>query len=177
MKNSEINSFIELATILAISLISGCQSSQKFEIKPIEGELYTIEIRNSRVSQECYFMNAEKENQWRHQYILYMLTDSNDVIPVHYPINQDKDECLKQVKQVDEILKNTPTVRLCLRGKLEKFADSKTTVQPLDFGPLGKFNPSYEALTFDTICNSKKCLSISDTWTYTCPPFHSKTNK
>jgi hypothetical protein len=137
----------------------------------LEDDLNIIEIDGNRVIQECYFMNAEKENNWRHQYILYMLDANDEVIPVYNPTNQDKAQCLAQFKKVEKVLKNVTRVRLCVRDKLEKITDGSTP-EVHDFGPLGKHESPYHALTFDTICNNlQKCYSISDTWTKTCPDF------
>jgi len=157
---------------LIIALITGCQSTKSFEIKTFEKEkLHIVEIDSNRITQECYFMNAEKENNWRHQYILNMLNEKNEVIPVYNPTNQGKAECLAHLKKVEKVLKNAPRVRLCVRDKLEKIVDARVKLENHDFGSLGKHDSPYHALTFDTICNSKECYSISDTWTYTCPGF------
>ena len=152
-------------------LFSSCQSVSVFEIKTFDKkELHVIEVDSNRIIQECYFMNAEKENNWRHQYILNILNDKNEIIQVFYPTNQDDQQCLHHLKKVEKILKKSPRMRLCVRDKL-KIDDSKILPETHDFGPLGKHVSPYDALTFDTICNSSDCVSISDTWTYTCPEF------
>jgi hypothetical protein len=169
MKNLKRNSSLFLTLIV---LISGCQSTQNFKMTTLEKEeLHIVEINSNRVSQECYFMNAEKENSWRHQYALYMLNENQEVIPVYNPTNQSKDECMAHLKKVERVLKNESRVKLCVRDKLEKRTDKETVLIPHDFGPLGKFKSTYKGLTFDTICSSQKCHSISDTWTRTCPGF------
>lgn len=152
-------------------LANGCQTAKKFEINNLNGDLHTVQVRRDRIRHECHFMNADKENQWRHQYILYMLTEKNEVIPVFYPINQDKDQCNVQLKTVDRILKNGGNLKLCVRDKLERVTNTSAALEYHDFGPLGKYETAYGALTFDTICNSETCFSISDTWTSTCPGF------
>ncbi len=134
-------------------------------------ELHVVEIDSNRIIQQCYFMNAEKENNWRHQYILKMLNEKNEVIRVFYPTNQGKPECLEHLKKVEKVLKKGSRVRLCVRDKLEKITESNSNPEIHDFGSFGKHESPYHALTFDTICNSKECFSISDTWTYTCPGF------
>jgi hypothetical protein len=166
MKNLKRNNFLFL---ILLALICGCQSAQKFKMDTIEKEeLNIIEIDTNRIVQECYFMNAEKENQWRHQYILNMLNEKNEVIPIFYPVNQDKSECLSTLKKVEKILKKTPRVKLCAHGRLEKMIDDKSPAEFSDFGYLGKHESPYYALHFDSICNSKECYGISDAWLYTC---------
>jgi hypothetical protein len=116
-------------------------------------------------------MNAEKENNWRHQYILYMLNEKKEVIPVYNPTNQGKKECLAHLTKVEKILKNGSSLKLCVRGRVEKLSNPLSVPEIYDFGTLGKHQLTHHALTFDTICNSKECFSISDTWIYTCPGF------
>jgi hypothetical protein len=168
MQNLRINNSILL---VFIALFCGCQSTQSFKITTFEKEeLHIVEIDSNRIIQECYFMNAEKENNWRHQYILYLLNENNEVIPVYNPTNQDRTYCLAHLKKVEKVLKGAPRVRLCVRDKLEKITDGSAP-EVHDFGALGKQESPYHALTFDTICNDIDCFSISDTWTYTCPGF------
>lgn len=165
--------------MLSLTLIfsSSCQSTPGFKMNDLEKlKLYEIEVDSRRVIQECYFMNAEKENHWRHQYILYLLNEKNEAIPVFNPTNQDKDQCLAHLKKVEKVLKNADRVRLCVRDRLKKFPNPQDYPPEFhDFGRLGKHESPYHALTFDTICNSdsksKQCVSLSKTWTYTCPSF------
>ncbi len=158
-----------LVLLFLASLFCGCQSTQKFKITTDDkNELHVVEIDSNRINHECYFMNAEKENNWRHQYILNMLTEKNEVIPVFNPTNQGKPECLAHLKKVEKVLKNTSRVKLCVRDKLEKITDGSNP-EVHDFGLLGKHESHYHALTFDTICSAKECYSISDTWTHICP--------
>jgi hypothetical protein len=98
-----------------------------------------------------------------------MLNEKNEVIPAFYPTNQGKKECLTHLKKVEKVLRKELRIRLCVRGQLETMVNNKSELY--DFGPLGKHESPYYALTFDTICNSKECHSISDTWTNTCPGF------
>jgi hypothetical protein len=161
-----------LLFLILLVLISGCQSTPSFKMTTLEREeLHIIETNSNRVIQECYFMNAEKENNWRHQYSLNMLNEKNEVISAFYPTNQGKKECLEHLKKVEKILKNQSRVRLCVRDRLKKMIDDHSDPEVHDFKTLGKHESPYYALTFDTICNSKECYSISDTWTYTCPVF------
>lgn len=167
MKNLKRNSPFFL---ILLALAIGCQSIPRFKMTPLENtDLHIIEIASNRIIQECYFMNAEKENNWRHQYSLNMLNEKNEVISAFNPTNQGKAECLTHLKKVEKILKKEPRVKLCVRDQLKKMTDDKYDVEIFDFGKLGKHQSPYYALTFDTICNSKKCYSISDTWISTCP--------
>ncbi len=158
--------------IVLFVCFSGCQSVQKFKMTTLKGEeLHVIDVDSNRIIQDCYFMNAEKENNWRHQYSLNILNEKNEVIPVFYPTNQGEKECQAHLKKVENILKKEPRVRLCVRDKFEKMVRDHPEPELFDFGTLGKHQSPYDALTFDTICNSKKCFIISDTWTTTCPGF------
>ncbi len=160
-----------LLFLALVSLLCSCQNAQVFKMTTLENEtLHIIEIDSNRIIQECYFMNATEENNWRHQYSLNMLNDKNEVIFAFFPTNQGKKECLAHLKKVEKILKKGSRMKLCVRDKLEiaNYKDSPPEFH--DFGPLGKHQTPYYALTFDTICNSKECYSISDTWIHTCPP-------
>ena len=169
MINLKINCLI---LPLILFLFFGCQHSEKFKLKSdFEKELHVIEIDSSRITHECYFMNAEKENNWRYLYTLNMLTEDNEVISAYNPTNQGKPECLAQFRKVEKVLEKEPRVKLCVRDKLEKISNPELIIETHDFGPLGKHKSQYDALTFDTICNSKECFSISETWNYTCPGF------
>ncbi len=168
MENSKRNNSI----LLFIVLLCGCQSTQSFKMTSFDKEeLNIVEIDRNRIIHECYFMNAEKENNWRHQYVLYMLNNRNEAIPVFYPTNQGKQECMTHLKKVENVLKNQSRFKLCVRNLLDKTEDGEPYHDLHDFGDLGKHRSPYAALTFDTICNSKECYSISDTWTSTCPSF------
>lgn len=148
-------------------LLSACQTTRDFEIKnDAQEELNIIKVTKNRIIYECYFVNAELENKWRHQYFMYILNDKNVVLTVMYPTNQDKSSCQKHMKKVEKILREENQVTFCIRGNL-KPADYDKDLY--DFGALGKHKSVYDPLTFDTICNSKKCYSLSDTWTTTCP--------
>ena len=161
-----------LAFLILFTLVCGCQSTKNFKMTTFEKEeLNVVEIDSHRIVQKCYFMNAEKENNWRHQYILSMLNEKNEAITVFNPTSQGKQECLAHLKKVEKVLKKEPRVRLCVRDLLEKMIDDKSNPETHEFGSLGQHESPYYALTFDSICNSKECYSISDTWTYTCPGF------
>lgn len=174
MKNLKNN----LVFLILVLFLNACQSTKNFEMKSDEkAELNIVEISTNRIIQECYFINAEKENNWRHQYILNMLNERNEVIPVFYPTNQGKTECLSHLKKVEKILKKESQVKLCVRGQLEKIASGNFPPEFYDFGPLGKHESPYYSLTFDTICNSKDCYSINETRTTTCPGFEKHFSK
>jgi hypothetical protein len=156
-----------LVSILAVN--TGCQSTSAFRIKQVGEKLSVIEADRERIVQECYFMNASDENNWRHQYMLHVLNEKNEVIPIFFPTNQGKKECSEFLRKVDNILKASRRVKLCVRKSLERMVDEGPPEDPVDFGKLGKHDSPYYALTFDSICNSKECFSISDRWSYTCP--------
>lgn len=158
---------------LCLMILIGCQSNKVFDIQSFEkDELHIVKIQTERIKHDCYFVNAEKENKWRHQYFLYMLTDNNKVISAMFPTNQGKPECMEHLKKVEKIFKNNKEVKFCLRGEIESKPNGEGDIQ--DFKHLGKYKAENYALTFDTICNSKECYSISDTWTDTCPDMNIK---
>ena len=68
----------------------------------------------------CFFLNAEEENRWRHQYVMYLLNNQKEVVEVLHLVNQDKSGCLSQLKEVSKVLKKASVVNLCLRGQLKK---------------------------------------------------------
>lgn len=138
-----------------------------FDSKHYPKELHILSVDSNRVKHECLFLNAEAENRWRNQYMMYVLGD-NSVIPVMYFINQEKSVCLEHLKKVEKILKNSSQVKMCLRGELKKDL-TETEVQ--DFGYLGKHPVKFESLTFDSICSSKECYNANEAWTETCPGF------
>ncbi len=71
---------------LSLLIMCGCQTTRKFKITQVQNKpLHVVEIDTNRIIHECYFMNAEKENNWRHQYILNLLNENNEVIPVYNP--------------------------------------------------------------------------------------------
>lgn len=165
LKNEFIFCFIFISSF-------GCQTNKIFEMKTdVAKKLNTISIDSNRVIQECYFLNATEENNWRHSYLIHMLNQKDEVITATYPITLDKEACNEHLKKVEKILKKDSTVTLCIRDILEKDSRPDPIPEIVDFGSLGKFFSPYDFLTFDRICNSKDCVSISDTWLTTCPEF------
>jgi hypothetical protein len=68
--------------MLLMSLfITGCQSAPIFKIETFHtnvDDLHVIQVRSERIIQKCLFLNAEAENNWRHQYFMYVLNDKNE---------------------------------------------------------------------------------------------------
>lgn len=171
MKNLKNNSiFLSL-----YSFIIGCQSAPVFNIDTVHTEaddLHIIQTRSNRIQQKCLFLNAEVENNWRHQYFMYVLNDKNEVLEIMQPTNQDKDTCLSQVRKVEKILQSESQVKICARDELKiNIQDSESQNVFVQFGSLGSRKVAYESLTLDSICNSKKCLSNNEVWVNTCPGF------
>lgn len=163
----------KILTSVFIVLLFSCKSKDVFEIKSYHtknyhNELHTLTVSYTHIKQECLFLNAEAENKWRHQYMMYILNNNNEVIPVMYSIHQEKSVCLEHLKKVEKILKKSSTVKMCLRGALR--SDS-TSSEVQDFGSLGKYPVIFESLTFDSICASAECYAVNDIWTETCPGF------
>ena len=171
MRNLKISLFF-ITCVCALS----CQTPKVFEVmtyldnKDSHGlnDLQVVSVNSDRIKHECYFMNAEDENYWRHQYFMYVLNDKNEVISVLYPMNQDDDQCLDHLRKVEKILKNESKVKMCLRGEYKKVSELS---ELYNFDHLGSHKESYNSTTFDSICNSKECYSINETWTNTCPGF------
>lgn len=160
-------------TFIFIFFLGGCKTNAAFEINSFDtktgsNELHILSVNSNHVKQECIFLNAEAENKWRHQYMMYILNKDNEVIPVMYSIHQEKSVCLEHLKKVEKILRKQSNVKMCLRGSLTK---DLTSSESQDFGAFGKRRITFESLTFDSICVSKECYSVNDTWTETCPGF------
>lgn len=160
-----------------IFLIVGCQTVQTFDIqtfhdKDATGDLHVISVKSDRVKQKCLFFNAEAENNWRHQYLMYLLNDKNEVLEIMQPTHQDRESCYSQINKVERILKSESVVRLCVREELrKKTEDPKDLIEMVQFGSLGDHKIIYESQTLDSVCNSKKCESNNEVFTSTCPGF------
>ena len=154
--------------------IAGCQSTPIFNIETFHSkadDLHIIRVRSDRVRQNCLFLNAEAENNWRHQYFLYILNDKNEVLEIMHSTNQDKDSCSSQIHRIDKILQSESQVKICARDKLVKIQDARKQKAPPRAGSHGNHKVAYEALTLDSICNAKECFSNNEPWTNTCPGF------
>ena len=158
---------------------SACQSIKGFNLKTFVADpksnlsdLQVIYVRSDRVKQKCLFFNAEAENRWRHQYFMYVLTDENEVLEIMQSTNQDKGSCNAQTNKIEKILQSESHVKICARDKLKKHVqesgDQNVFIQ---FGSLGSHEVTYDSLTFDSICNSKKCFTSNEMWVNTCPGF------
>lgn len=161
--------------LLIYFFIVGCQSAPVFSLKTTHtkaDDLQVIFLNSDRVKQNCLFFNAEAENNWRHQYFMYVLSDKNEVLEIMESTNQDKDTCAAQVSSIEKILQSEPKVKLCVRGELKKNSqDPNVKNDRIRFGRLGDYRVSYESLTLDSVCNSKKCVGDNSAWVNTCPGF------
>ncbi len=165
------NRFIVLSLYL---FIAGCQSAPVFNIETFHtkaDDLHVIQVSSNRVRQNCLFFNAEAENNWRHQYFMYILNDKNEVLEIMQSTHQDKDTCSSQEHRIEKILQSGSQVKICARDELKNVQNTQEQKALIQFGPLGRHKVNYEALTLDTICNSKKCLSNNEAWVNTCPGF------
>jgi hypothetical protein len=163
------------SNLLLLSIfICGCQSTKSFNLKTFHtsiDDLHVIEVNSNRVRQECLFFNAEAENHWRHQYIMHVLNEKNEVLEIVHPINQDKDSCLGQVQAIEKLLQSESKVRLCVRDELKKRSQAVGSHDKVtQFGALIE-GIAYEALTLDSVCNSNRCVSSNEMWVNTCPGF------
>jgi len=164
------NKFTSIITLL---FLVSCKTKDAFEIKvynlnnePNALNLVTVNPKN--IVHECIFLNAEAENKWRYQYMMYILNDQKEVIPVMYAIHQEKSVCNEHLKKVEKIIKQNDLVKLCLREILK---NDSTSAEYIKFGQLGKFPIKFEPLTFGSICSANKCYNSNSAWTHTCPGF------
>lgn len=166
---------LKSSLLLLCIFICACQSTRTFSLKTFHtsiDELHVVEVSSDRVQQECLFLNAETENNWRHQYLLHILDGKNEVLEIMHPINQDKESCQKQLQAVEKLLQSESKVRLCIRDDLKKRKrDVESHDRLVQFGSLGAHRVAYETLTLDSICGSKKCIGDNAAWTNTCPGF------
>lgn len=165
------NRFVVLSLYL---LVTGCQSAPIFNIETFHtkaNDLHVIEVRTDRIRLKCLFLNADAENNCRHQYFMYVLNNKNEVLEIMESTHQDEDTCSSQKHRIEKILQSGSQVKICVRDELKNVRDAKEQETLVQFGTLGSHKVNYEALTFDSICNSKKCLSNNEAWVNTCPGF------
>jgi hypothetical protein len=175
MPNLKNNSFL----LLFCLFISACQSTGAFNLKTFTGvkqdkahDLHVIQVNSDRVRQKCLFLNAEAENNWRHQYFMYILNDKNEVLELMQPTHLDKDSCDSQFHKIEKLLQSESKVNICARDELKKDVQShESQKERIQFGSLGNHQVDYDSLTLDSICNSKKCFSNNEVWVNTCPGF------
>lgn len=103
---------------------------------------------------------------------MYVLSDKNETFEIMQSTNQDKDTCEAQIKSIEKILQSESQVKLCVRGELKPIPqNTKAQSDHVRFGRLGDYKVSYESLTLDSVCNSKKCVGNNSAWVNTCPGF------
>lgn len=167
LKNSSV--------FLALYFSIGCQLIDSFNIKTIYtggGHLHIINVQPNHIRQECTFLNAEGENNWRHQYSMYILNDRDEVIELIAPTHLDKDSCRSRAQKIQNIIQSNSKLRICARDELKKKnPKSSGPTATIQFGPSGNHRVAYETLTFDSICSFKKCFSNNEVWVNTCPGF------
>lgn len=154
----------------------GCHSTGNYKIQTVHIkslEFQVIKVSSNRISQRCLFLDAEAENNWRHQYLLFVLNDKNEALEIAHAHNTDIESCKKHIVGVEKILKSDSHINLCVRDELKrkKSSDDVSWEDKADFGPLGVQKVRYRTLTLDTICNSNKCYGDNSAYTYTCPGF------
>lgn len=163
-----------LFLLLFTTLVSACQSTRVFRMETFQnqnGDLHIIHTNSDHVRQRCLFLNAEKENNWRHQYFIYVLNDKNEVLEIMKSTHTDGDFCRSQVHSIEKVLREEPQAKICVRDEVKKIHGPETQKELISFGPLGEHKVTYEGLTFDSICNSKKCVGNNSAWIDTCPGF------
>lgn len=129
--------------------------------------LHVVTLSSDRIQQECIFYNAEAENNWRHQYMMYILNNADEVIPIMHSLNQNKSDCAKQIKNIKNIYQKSTQVKLCLRGDIKA---PHPYPEKINFGKLGQHTIKYNELWLQAVCNDKTCYS-DDAYINTCPGF------
>ncbi len=164
--------------MLSCLFISACQTVGGFKIQSYNNdgiELQVIQVSPNRIRQQCLFLNAEGDGRWRHQYLMFILSGKSEVLEIADPLNMDKESCQEQIVRIEKILKSESGLKLCARdGLKKKVANVGSWQDTADFDSLGVHKVKYESLTFDSICNSKKCYGDNSAYTYTCPGFVKK---
>ncbi len=166
------NSFL---VVLIFAFHISCQTTTNYKKQSmqIEGlDYHIVNVSPERISQKCLYLGGEDGNEWRHQYLMFVLTDKNEVLEVEYPFNMDKKYCKKKTAEINKILNNSENVKMCIRNELKgKQSENESWEDEASFGPLGKHKIKYKTLHFDSICNSKKCYGDNTFYTHTCPGF------
>jgi hypothetical protein len=134
-------------------------------------DLYVVTTKANRVRQKCVFLDAEAENKWRYQYVMYLLDGKNKVIEVLQSTHLDKGSCYSQINEIEGLLQKDLSVRVCIRNHLEKMDSADEQRDLVSFDSLGNHQVAYKPLTLDSICNSKKCVGDNSAWVKTCPGF------
>lgn len=168
-------------TLVGFILLSiGCNTSPKYNLKTYSEtdkyfDLNVITLDSRRIIHECMDFEAKAENSWRHHYYMYFLDNENNVFKAQYPTDQDIDSCTEHLKKIEKIFKSAGTVKMCIRGEINKIGNHQDRI--FDFKELGKHSGGGRLLDFDSICNSKDCYSINETWVNTCPGFDKHSRK
>ncbi len=102
---------------------------------------------------------------------MYVLSDKNEVLEIMQSTHTDGDFCRSQFRAIEKMLETEPQVKICARDELKESQDPETQNEPISFGPLGLHKITHEGPTFDSICNSKKCVGDNSAWAVTCPGF------
>jgi hypothetical protein len=141
----------------------GCQTFNLNTHQSPDGDsdrdLHTVHVTSNRVRQECGFLDASDENHWRHQYVMYILNEKNEVFEIMHPINQVRETCEANKKRIEKILSSDLVVKICLReGLVGSERDKEVDYNYVDFGKLGRHLIKFEGLEFDSICNLKECF-------------------
>lgn len=160
--------------LFVISLISACQSQPTFRIESFRDsneELDIIRVSSQRVKQKCLFLNAEGDNNWRHQYLMYLLNEKNEVMEIMASTHMDSESCHVQLNMIEKILNTESSVKICARNGIKRKSLFGNQKELISFGSLGQHSITQDGLTFDTICNSKKCVGDNSAWVKTCPGF------
>ncbi len=105
---------------------------------------------------------------------MYVLSDKHEVLEIMESTHIDGDSCRSQFRAVEKILNAEPRAKICVREELRKSQYPETQKELVPFGRLGQHKVTHEGLTFDSICNSKKCVGDNSAWVDTCPGFEKR---
>lgn len=157
-----------------VIVISACQSLPIFQMESFRDsneELHIVRVNSHRVQQKCLFMNAEGDNSWRHQYLMYILNEKSEVMEIMAATHMDRESCYNRLNAIDKILKSELNVKVCARDEIKTKSSAGNQKKLVSFGSLGQHPVTQDGLTFDTICSSKKCVGDNSAWVKTCPGF------
>lgn len=102
---------------------------------------------------------------------MYVLSDKNEALEIMQSTHLDGDYCRAQVRAIERLLGAESQAKICVRDELKRSQDAETQNETISFGPLGQYKVTHEGPTFDSICNSQKCVGDNSAWVDTCPGF------
>ena len=77
--------YLKNSLLLIALMCLSCVTKKTFDITSTNGKngsenFHVVTTSSSHIMQECVFLNAEDENRWRHQYVMYVLNDQKEIL-------------------------------------------------------------------------------------------------